>query len=226
MLIFNCTKAATEFFTVTRQGKKISCMEPAPHKTIAESVTSPIFPENVDPEENAGFQWQWVIHCVSIKRKKYLMVVDYQTRFCITLLAGKKGDEYAFLNMFDSMLKATFQQLAIDQGLDEVEIAQCIDDYDHKIFTCAFHARSDRSVQGHINDMAWHLESQCYKEGMIMDDIDLINFNLFTGQFPRNAKDRKDHFFPYQEFIKVWQQPSQRHTNLSNKVILLSQYQQ
>tara|TARA_R110001583_G_scaffold9433_4_gene44764 strand:+ start:10660 stop:10839 length:180 start_codon:yes stop_codon:yes gene_type:complete len=47
MLVFNCTKAATEFFTVTRQGNKISCIEPAPHKTIAESIITPVFPDDV-----------------------------------------------------------------------------------------------------------------------------------------------------------------------------------
>ena len=36
MLVFNCTKAAVDFFTVTRKGEKVSDLEPAPHKSIAE----------------------------------------------------------------------------------------------------------------------------------------------------------------------------------------------
>ena len=110
MLVFNCTKAAVEFFTVTRKGEKVSDLEPAPHKTIAESIETPVFPSDVEAQQNGGFQWQWVIHCVSIKRKKYLMVMDYHSRFCITLLAGKKGDIYQFLNTFEPMLKACFHK--------------------------------------------------------------------------------------------------------------------
>jgi hypothetical protein len=81
MLVFNCTKAAVEFFTVTRQGQKVSDLEPAPHKTIAESIEMSAFPNGVDTDKNGEFQWQWVLHCVSIKRKKYLMAMDYQSRF-------------------------------------------------------------------------------------------------------------------------------------------------
>ncbi|WP_198552775.1 DUF6933 domain-containing protein [Psychromonas sp. Urea-02u-13] len=205
MLVFNCTKAAADFFTVTRKGEKISCLEPAPHKTIAESVATPVFPNDVEAQENGSFQWQWVVHCVSIKRKKYLMVMDVHSRFCITLLAGKKGDQYAFLNAFESILKSTFHCLAHENGIDEAEIEICLDSYDSKVNTCAFHARSDRSVQGHLNDVHWHLERHCYEDGMLLDELDLLNFNLFTGQIPRNAKNRKALFFPYREFMRFWQ---------------------
>lgn len=194
MLVFNCTKAAAEFFTVTRKGEKITCIEAAAHKTIAESVSDPVFPEGVYRADNNHFQWQWVVHCVSIKRKKYLMVMDYHSRFCITFLAGKKGDQYEFLNTFELFLKSTFQCLAHEIGMDEVEITNCLDSYDREVNTCAFHARSDRSVQAHINDVLWHLERHCYEDGMLLEGGELIGFNLFTGQFPRNAKGRKSHF--------------------------------
>jgi len=206
MLVFNCTKAAADFFTVTRQGKKISCIEPAPHKTIAESITSPVFPDDVDSEENGGFQWQWVVHCVSIKRQKYLLVMDVHSRVCITMLAGKKGDQYAFLNTFESIFKSTFRCIAQERGLDSVEIELCVEEYDNKVYTCAFHARSDRSVQAHINDVTWHLEHHCYEDGMLLEDIDLLNFNLNIGEFPRNAKGRKEHFFPNPTLISFWQE--------------------
>lgn len=65
MLIFNCTKATAEFFSVMRQGKKHTFIEPAPHKSIAESVESPVFPDDIDPQENGGFQWQWVVWCIA-----------------------------------------------------------------------------------------------------------------------------------------------------------------
>lgn len=205
MLVFNCTKAAVDFFTVTRQGKKISCIEPAPHKTITESMDTPIFPDDIDSIENGSFQWQWVVHCISIKRKKYLMVMDVHSRFCITLMAGKKGDQYAFLNAFEPILKSTFHCIAHQHGMDEVEIATCIDSYDSKVNTCAFHARSDRSVQGHLNDVHWHVERHCYEDGMLLAASDLLNFNLFTGEIPRSAKGRKTFFFPNKELLRFWQ---------------------
>ena len=225
MLVFNCTKAAADFFTITRQGEKVSYIEPAPHKTIAESISTPVFPDDVDATENDGFQWQWVVHCVSIKRKKYLLVMDYHSRICITLLAGKKGDQYAFLNSFDAMLKATFHNLARQEGVDEVEIAVCIDHYDNKVNTCAFHARSDKSVQAHINDVLFRLESQCNEGDMLIKEADLLLFNVFTSEYPRKSKNRKEYFFPKAIFVHTWQQQSLADSNVDmSNVIHLDQY--
>lgn len=225
MLVFNCTKAAADFFTVTCKGEKISDLEPAPHKTIAESVETPVFPNGVDANTNGGFQWHWVLHCVSIKRKKYLMAMDYQSRFCITVLAGKKGDIYAFLNTFEPMLKACFQSLVYEQNRDEVEVESCLDHYDRMINDCAFHPRGDRSVQAHLNDVHWHLERHCYEDGMLLEDVDLLGFNLFSGQIPRNCKDRKSHFFPNKELVSQWQQWSLEHKPMDvNNLVVLSDY--
>lgn len=206
MLVFNCTKAAAEFFTVTRQGKKVSDLEPAPHKTIAESIQYPVLPDGINADTSSASQWHWVLHCVSIKRKKYLMAMDYQSRFCITVLAGKKGDIYQFLNTFEPMLKACFHSLADESGVDTVEIENGIDHYDREVTDCAFHLRGDRSVQAHINDVHWHLERHCYEDGMLLEDVDLLGFNLFAGQFPRNSKQKTSHFFPNKEFVSQWRE--------------------
>ena len=222
MLVFNCTKAAVDFFTVTRKGEKVSDLEPAPHKSIAESIETPVFSNDVEADQYGGFQWQWVLHCVSIKRKKYLMVMDYQSRFCITLLAGKKGDIYQFLNTFEPMLKTCFHTLANESGIDTIEIEHCIDHYDREVNSCAFHPRSDRSVQAHLNDVFWHLERHSYEDGMLLEDVDLIGFNLFAGQFPRNSKHKKSHFFSNQEFLSQWQQWAQESQpiDMSNVIML------
>ena len=127
MLVFNFTKAAAEFFTVTRQGDKISCLEPAPHKTISESVNTPVFPDDVDSDENDGFQWQWVVHCVSIKRKKYLLLMDYHSRYCIMFPAGKKGDDIEFLNSFEALLKANFRYWVDKNEMHQNEASQYIE---------------------------------------------------------------------------------------------------
>ncbi|MDO6527861.1 DUF6933 domain-containing protein [Motilimonas sp. 1_MG-2023] len=225
MLVFNCTKAAAEFFTVTRQGKKVSSLETAPHKTIAESIEQVVFPEGVDANKKGGFQWHWVLHCVSIKRKKYLMAMDYKTRACIAVLAGKKGDIYQFLNAFDPMLKAYFHSLAHEHGVDTGEIESCIAHYDREVNDCAFHPRGDRSVQAHINDVYWHLERHCYEDGMLLEDLDLLGFNIFASQFSRNSKYKKGFFTPNEEFVREWREWPLRETPMDmSNVVVLSQY--
>ncbi|WP_350432838.1 hypothetical protein ABIS04_05400 [Shewanella sp. H8] len=206
MLVFNCTKAAVDFFSVTRKGEVLSCLEPAPHKTIAESVAEPVFPIDVEPHEHDGSQWHWVVHCVTVKRKKYLLVMDYSSRYCLTFLATKKGNEIDFLNMFEQMLKSNFMFLANKKSVDSVEADLALARYNDKYNTCVFHPRSDRSVQGHLNDVVWHLERHCYEDGMLLMPNEFIEFSAFMGQVPRNAKGRSSHFFPNDVFIDSWLQ--------------------
>ncbi|MCL1112942.1 hypothetical protein L2703_04940 [Shewanella basaltis] len=206
MLVFNCTKVAAEFFSVTRKGEVLSCLKAAPHKTIAESVAAPVFPLDVEPQEHDGTQWHWVVHCVTVKRKKYLLVMDYVSRYCLIFLATKKGDEIDFLNMFEKMMVSNFMFLANKKGVDSVETDLAIAQYHDKFTTCAFHPRGDRSVQGHLNEVAWHLEQQCYEDGMLVMPNEFIDFSVFMGKFPRNAKGRRSHFFANDVFIDSWLQ--------------------
>ena len=46
MLVFNCTQAAADFFTVIRNGKKLSCLEPVPE--------TPVDYFGPDPDVNVG----------------------------------------------------------------------------------------------------------------------------------------------------------------------------
>ncbi|ABM03670.1 conserved hypothetical protein [Psychromonas ingrahamii 37] len=204
MLVFNLSKAAAEFFTVTRKGEKISCIEPAPHKTIAESIKTPFFPKDIEAQKNNDFQWQWVVHCVSVKRQKYLLVMDYHSRYCLTFPAGKKGDQYEFFNLVEKHLKSTFRYIAHEKMINTVEVDSCVDVYNSLVNTCAFYQRGDRSVQAHINEVVWHLERLCFEDGMIKENIDCLRFNLFTGQIPRRIKGNKDYLFPNQEYLSYW----------------------
>ena len=51
MLIFNCTKAAAEFFTSTRKGKKISPISPTPKIELAK-----------EPILHDHQRWHWMVH--------------------------------------------------------------------------------------------------------------------------------------------------------------------
>ena len=209
MLVFNCTKAAAEFFTVTRQGKKVSCLEPAPHKTISESVVTPVFPDDVDPQENNGFQWQWVVHCVSIKRKKYLLVMDYHCRYCVMFPAGKKGDEIEFLNSFETLLKANFRYWVDKKGIekakmDQAEATKYIEQYDASINTCIFHQRGDRSVQAHNKEVVWHLQTLVERQGHISERLDCLLFSVAVAAILRKRAGEKDYFTADNVFFDYW----------------------
>jgi len=197
MLVFNCSKAAAEFFSTTKKGKKVTCIEPAPEKTISEVSAKTEF-DNDEPH------WQWLVHAIKVKRKNVLIVIDCKTRFSMTLTGLKKGDEYAFLNMFEHHLNLNIYPLLEIVSKDSDEINETIERYGEQHTSCAFYQRSDRSVQATINDIAWHFEHQAYECGYVAEDFALIKFDGFVNKMLRKNKGSNDYFSPHHQFLQTW----------------------
>ncbi len=193
MLIFNCTKAATDFFSSTKKGKKISAIETAPHKTISESA-----------ECSKPHQWQWLVHTIKVKGKNVIIVMDYQSRFGITLSALEKGDDIDFLNNFEHHLTVHVLEMMASINADSQAIDYSLEHYRHQHNSRAFYLRGDRSVQSHVNDVASHFRSWADEMGEVPIEVDLIAFDDFANQLPRKRKAEKDYFVPQHEFLHAW----------------------
>lgn len=208
MLVFNCTKAAADFFTTsrTKNGKreKISPIEAAPHKTIAESIDEPILPDDIMQEGKKVSQWHWLVHAVKVKRKNVLIVMDYHSRFAITLTGIKKGAQYDFLNMFDHHLNVHINEIMLLETDNSPTIDASLEHYCKQHNSCAFHQRGDRSVQSHINDVVWHFERSVDEIGDVPTDVDLIGFDAYVNHILRKRKGEKDYFNPQHAFLHHW----------------------
>jgi len=206
MLILNCTKAAADFFSTTKKGKKTSPIEPAPHKTIPESIAEST------TEPNAPLQWQWLVHAIKVKGKNVLVAMDYQTRFSITLSGLKKGDDTSFLNTFEHHLTVHVHEMMSAVNADLQAIETSLENYRHQQNSCAFYLRGDRSVQAHINDVAWHFRRWADDLGEVPSDVDLIGLDVFANQLMRQRKTEKAYFYPQHEFLHAWLKNYGEHT--------------
>ena len=214
MLVFNCSKTATEFFTCSRKGKKISAIKPAPNKTIAESVQSArimrlLTNNEVDKnqlvsQETDIRQWHWLVHAIKVKRKNILIVMDYESRFAMTFTGLKKGDEQAFLTLFKAHLKLHINeilpQLITDLNVIENSFAQFANHHTGYVF----HQRGDRSVQSHINDVVWHIEMTAIETGDLPIGYNLICFDRYINETLRTRNGDNDYFYPRQAFLHQW----------------------
>ncbi len=198
MLILNCTKAAADFFSRTIKGKKISPLEAAPKQTIAESITDSV------ATTNAPRQWQWLVHAIKVKGKNVLVVMDYQSRFSITLSALKKGNDACFLNSFEHHLTVHVYEMMAAINADSKAIDSSLERYRHQHNSSAFYLRGDRSVQAHINDVVWHFRSWADDRGAVPTKVDLIGQDFFVNQLLRKRKAEKDYFTPQNEFLHAW----------------------
>jgi len=202
MLVLNCTKAAADFFSITKKGKKISPLEPAPKQTITESLAESMI------ESKAPLQWQWLVHAIKVNRQNVLVAMDCQTRFSITLSALKKGDESAFLNNLEHHLTAHIIEMMSATNANPQAIDTSLERYRQQHNSCAFYLRGDRSVQAHINDVVWHFRrwtDDCgYSSGEVPTGVDLIAQDAFVNQLLRKLKPEKDYVYPQREFLHAW----------------------
>ncbi|WDD99199.1 DUF6933 domain-containing protein [Thalassomonas actiniarum] len=209
MLVFNCTKAAAEFFTTMRQGAKISPLAPPPEKTIAAALqaksrqaataVNPL--KAVKPANN---QWHWLVHAIKVKRKNVLILMDYHSRFAMTFTGLKKGNQIAFLQMFEQHLHFHIRELIPQVSTDPYIIDASLERYSHAHSGNAFYLRGDRSVQSHINDVGWHIEMTADEMGALPAGIDLIAFDCYINNTIRNQKGKKGYFVPLQTFLHQW----------------------
>ncbi|MCJ8269796.1 MAG: hypothetical protein MJK04_10385 [Psychrosphaera sp.] len=198
MLVFNCTKAAVDFFTVIKKGVKVTNVEPAPHKTIAQSL-------EVWHEEETGTQpWHWIVHVVKRNRKNVLVVMDYHSRFALTFTEFKKGQAKAFVDLFLIHVRTHAAQMMTKTASKPQLVEDSFARYSEQHRDCIFHPRSDRSVQSHINDVVWAYELWVERAGYVLNGVELIEFADNVNGTPRKRKTDKDYIFPYKVFLHYW----------------------
>ncbi len=198
MLIFNCTKDAAEFFTVISKGVKHSVIEKSPQKTIVDAIAAQ---NKTAQADDGGINWHWLVHVITVKRKKVVIVSDYQSRFSMTFTGLRKGDDLGFLNMFEHHLNLHIQQFMEILEVDFDLVDDIVENYAIEHNSCAFYQRGDRSTQALINDVAWHFDSEVFNTGYVLEDFSLIFFDISVNQLLRKRKHDKDYFQPDHLFL-------------------------
>lgn len=202
MLILNCTKAAADFFSTTKKGKKTSPFEPTPKQSINESMSQ----STTDTQTTVSTppQSHWLVHAIKAKGKNVLIAMHRQTRFSITLSNIKKGDDSAFLTHLEQHLTVHVHQQMAAVDTDSQVINNSLARYFQQHTSRALYLRGDRSVQAHINDVAWHFK--CWVDDLdnMPKGADLINQDAFVNQLLRKRLAEKDYFYPQREFLRSW----------------------
>lgn len=194
MLILNCTKAAADFFSTSKNGVKHTPLEATPNQTNTDAMA----------QANDPYQWQWLVHAIKVKGKNVLLAMDYQTRFSISLSGIKKGNDATFLNNFEAHLTVHMHELMTAANIGTDAIDSSLERYNSLQTSRAFYLRGDRSVQAHINDVAWHFRRWIDDIGGVPAEVDLIGQDVFVNHLIRQRKADKGYFYPQREFLRNW----------------------
>lgn len=194
MLIFNCTKAAADFFTSTRKGKKISPMSPTPNTGLTEEATL-----------HDHQRWHWMVHATKLGHKNILLAIDTDSRFCMIFWGLKKGNIQNFLEQFHDRFSlhiiAALNMGGHDEALFQTSMKAFLEN--HHEYT--FIQRGCRSVQGHINDVFINLPFEQHQwEDTIPTEEELFFSDLRHNDTPRKRKQDKDYLFPTHELFSTW----------------------
>jgi len=133
MLLFHCTQAATAALTTTRQGIVQSCL---------------------GTEMPSDSAWVWQLHAVKLARKLVFVAMQHETRFAMVFWGLKWGDGETLATLFAERLATHLLRLAKGNGAVDPDTAlMMIDQLMHTLHAIGFQARSDRSVQTHLNEV-------------------------------------------------------------------------
>jgi hypothetical protein len=193
MLIFNCTEAASQFFSRVHKGKKITPVEKPPSSIIEDDA----------PDESAE---QWLVHAITVQRKHVLFVIHVQTRYCMIFAGAKKADIEGFVQRFT---ERWINGLIRHAG--QYDILRWVDDepmMERFVENCGdylFYKRGHRGAQKHLNEIAWVFEDFAAEWGSLpSDEFSAGRFDGDMNDAPRSSKGHKDYYFPDEEMIAHW----------------------
>ncbi|KPG97713.1 hypothetical protein AEQ67_16620 [Pseudomonas sp. RIT-PI-q] len=194
MLIFNCTEAASKFFSRVHKGKTITPVDFQP--------PSPT-PEEDEPEHSAE---QWLVHVITVQRKHVLFVMHIKTRYCMIFADAKKADVEGFTQRFTERWIYGLMRYALQH-----DILQWVDDepmmerFEESNREYVFYKRRHRGAQKHIDDIAWIFQSYAAEWGTLPpDEFAAGRFDAQMNDTLRLSKGSKDYYSPDEEMMVHW----------------------
>lgn len=193
MLIFNCTEAASKFFSRVHKGKTITPVDTKPPSSV------------IEDDELNGADEQWLVHAITVQRKHVLLVLHIKTRYCVILADAKKADVEGFVEWFKERWREGLIRDAINHDLMQWIDAGMMTDRIKLSREHRFYRRGHRSAQKHIEQIAWFFEDCAAEWGCLpQGERAAIGFDAQMNSQIRNAKERKDYFRPDEEMLAHW----------------------
>lgn len=193
MLIFNCTEAASNFFSRVSKGKKITPVEKPP---------SPV----IEDDEQGDSTEQWLVHAITVQRKHVLFVIHVQTRYCMIFADAKKADVEGFVHRFsDRWIYGLMRHAGQNDILQWVNDEPMMERFQENCGQYRFYKRGHRGAQKHINEIAWIFEDCAAEWGSLpSDEFSAGRFDGDMNDTPRGDKGHKDYYFPDEEMMAHW----------------------
>lgn len=193
MWIFNCTEAASVFFSRVQKEKKITPVVKPPSSIIEDDV----------PDETAE---QWLVHAAIVQRKHVLYVIHVKTRYCMIFAGAKKADVEGFVKRFsERWINGVIHHARQHDILRWFNDELIIERFQESCRESVFYKRGHRGAQKHINDIAWVFEGVVAERGSLPpNELSAAGFDGEMNNYLKSGKGNTDCFYPNEEMITHW----------------------
>lgn len=193
MVIFNCTEAASSFFSRVSKGKKITPVEKPP---------SPV----IEDDEVGEFAEQWLVHAITVQRKHVLFVIHVRTRYCMIFADAEKADVEGFIRRFsERWIEGLMRHAGQHDLLGWVDDEPMMERFHESCREYVFYKRGHRGAQKHINEISWFFEDVAAERGGLPPDaFSAGRFDGVMNDTPRSSKGHKGYYYPDEEMTIHW----------------------
>jgi len=145
---------------------------------------------------------QWYGHRVQVLRRKCVILMELQSRYAMVFTGLTKPDFARFPELVRERLWR--EALSICQ-LDDEQSARLAGLVNVISQPVQIMTGSDRSVQAHLKEVAWHLDWMANEVGALpADSGEEFSFGLRVNQMPRKSKGEKEYFYPLEVLRDFW----------------------
>ncbi|MHC8318223.1 DUF6933 domain-containing protein [Pseudomonas sp. LB3P31] len=196
MLIFNCSEAASKFFSRVHKGKTVTPVENTPPSPTPEE------------DETGDSVEQWLVHAITVQRKHVLLVIHIKTRYCMIFADAKKADVEAFIERFsERWIYGMMRHAGQHDVLQWVSDEPMMERFEEANREYRFYKRRHRGAQKHIDEISWFFQGYAAEWGTLpTNEYSAGSFDVRMNDVPRSDKSRKGYYFPIEEMMAHWLQ--------------------
>lgn len=155
-----------------------------------------------EPQAALPGAMQWYGHRVTVQRRKCVLMMELQSRYCIVFAGLTKPDFENFTELFVERVwreAVSICQLDDDQSARLALLARLVGEQQH------YQTGSDRSVQAHLRQAADDLYYIANQAGRLPDSAEeQFGCGVKINQMLRKCKGDKDYFVPLKLFRSFW----------------------
>ena len=128
--------------------------------------------------------------------------MEWQSRYSMVFAGLTKAE---FQNFPKTCADRLWREVVSICQLDDVQSQKMAELVEMVAAEQSYQSGSDRSVQAHINDVAWHLGCEANEAGYLPEKPEeAFGFGIKMNEWLRKRKGDKDYFVPVEIFRDCW----------------------